>query len=126
MKRIFILFFIFSVLLLITIIVSINGRTEEAKVIILNAPFRGDVLFPHDDHAFKGNIACMECHHTYRQTGFIISCKECHNNQSTAGSRLKVYHRLCISCHITGGNAQKAPHKCDDCHQGSENGYILK
>jgi hypothetical protein len=119
------------------------GETEmpPAEILLLSPLWkkhtRPGVLFTHESHEKKYQIACKECHHTYEdgknvwKKGLPVSkCEVCHNEGTVKGEtklppdlkkkNLKLaFHGNCRNCHrkLKKENSEsKAPTVCSKCH----------
>lgn len=92
------------------------------------------VQFTHREHEVNHKIACLECHHTYKEAEGVWRvgepekrCIECHDPLIKRGYAYKLqtaYHRNCRRCHrilLLLGKSEEAPFKkCGSCHGKSE------
>ena len=111
----------------------VAATAEPDKVIEIENPGyakdkKGPVAFDHVAHTDKAKVACVECHHDYKdgknvwKEGMEVKkCSDCHDiNKNTEQDGMKVmklqnaYHKNCKNCHK---EEKKGPYKkCNDCH----------
>ena len=83
----------------------------------------------HKKHNVDYKIACMECHHVYKEGKNIYKegdpvqkCSECHDVKKSEGKKKKLmlaFHKNCQGCHRELKKAEKktGPVKCNKCHE---------
>jgi hypothetical protein len=122
------------ILVLTTIMISIAFFTGVGILIATDIPEdmdlksdvyethkKGPVPFSHQKHS-DSNIACTECHHTWKEGEPVKKCSECHDPLETKGEAKKLmlaYHNTCKKCHMDLKKAEKptGPTMCNDCHK---------
>jgi hypothetical protein len=91
---------------------------------------KGAVLLSHKKHQVDYKVACIECHHDYKdgknvwkEGDPVKKCIECHDTNKKQGKIDKsqnAFHKNCKDCHKeqTKAGKKNAPYKkCNDCHQ---------
>lgn len=94
---------------------------------------KGPVKFSHKKHAADYKLACVECHHVYKdgknvwkEGDKVQACKECHKMERTEQDGATVYklknafHKNCKNCHKElkkEGKPTGPFRKCNDCHE---------
>ena len=117
-------------------------QQQVPDVITLKPPIwekltKSPVVFNHQKHAKDYQIACTQCHHTYKngknvwkEGDKVQPCWECHTEKTIRGEKrlpeaeqklnLKLaFHNNCIDCHrlIKKQNPKAdAPTSCNGCH----------
>ena len=90
---------------------------------------KGPVKFTHEKHVKNYKIACVECHHIYKdgknvwkEGDEVKKCSACHDPIKKKGKVMKLqnaYHRNCKNCHKAlkkEGKPTGPFRKCNDCH----------
>lgn len=82
---------------------------------------RPAALFPHALHTDKAKIACLECHHIYKDGENVLDepeesdCTACHTLKPDDKKlpAMRAFHANCKGCHAKEG---KGPLTCGECH----------
>lgn len=84
---------------------------------------KNPVTLDHKKHAVANEIACTECHHTWKKPEMKTpqKCAECHKAEDKGEKGLKrAYHKQCMGCHKElkkqGKTAFGPTTKCSGCH----------
>ncbi|RLB13111.1 MAG: hypothetical protein DRG39_00040 [Deltaproteobacteria bacterium] len=118
--------------------VNANDSSPPTEVVINNAGYKkdkkGPVKFSHERHVKEHKIACVECHHLYKdgknvwkEGDPVKKCVECHNPKRKKGQKpmdlMHAYHKNCMGCHKNMAKAGKISRqefkklrKCKTCH----------
>ncbi len=135
-KTLILIMIVFTALIFLSVGFLIAADVPD-EVTIENEGYKkdkkGPVKLTHKKHhdAKGHNVACTECHHTYKdgkniwkEGDPVKKCSECHNPLKKEGNVKKLqnaYHRNCKTCHkayIKEHPDSKAPYrKCTKCHQ---------
>jgi hypothetical protein len=92
---------------------------------------KGPVTLTHKKHAADYKIACMECHHVYKEGKNVFKqgdpvqkCSGCHDPKKSEGKKYKLmlaFHKNCNQgCHKElekAGKPTGPTKKCNDCHE---------
>jgi hypothetical protein len=111
-------------------------QTAPDEIMLENKGYKkdkkGPVKLTHKKHNVDYKIACVDCHHVYKdgknvweEGQPVQKCSECHNvymlgkdlreasDEEKKLSLYKAYHDNCKGCHK---KEQKGPVKCAECH----------
>ena len=136
MKKGWILVIVIScAVLFVTSGILIAADTPD-EIIIEGKGYKKDkkepVKFSHGKHIKDIGIACVECHHEYKdgnnvwtEGNEVKKCEECHNPDKSEGNVKKlmvVFHKNCQTCHKEKKDqGLEAPDKkCENCHMMEE------
>jgi len=93
---------------------------------------KGPVKLTHKKHSVEFKIACVDCHHVYKdgknvwkEGDQVDKCSKCHNakkkNKKTKAMKLQnSYHKNCKNCHKAlkkEGKPTGPFKKCNGCHE---------
>jgi hypothetical protein len=98
----------------------VTGAFAQKDTLTFDVSY-GKVTFTHKKHGEAYKIACVKCHHTWKQgetTGKL--CKDCHKAKAE-GKNLSLkdaMHKDCKGCHDEAKKAKKptGPTGCTQCH----------
>lgn len=137
------LFFLLPIFLL-SFTLFVFATQEKPDTVLMNSKVYEEhkmalVTFPHKKHAIDTKLACIECHHVYKdgkntwKEGDIVQkCESCHSKakansdeaakmskqEKIAAFHYTAIHQNCRNCHKQrkSDNLSSGPTSCKQCH----------